>query len=296
MSNIIVFYHNVSKNTPCPDGIFSAAVAHKYFGNQISTEVKYIGCCYVPKGEIPPEYDIPQSGDTVYILDFSFEHWVLQDWLDRDITFKLIDHHEKKMQELLGMRSLEDMIVFNNYKCGAILTWEYFFPNKPIPAILAYIDDRDRWQHRLPYTHEIHAAAGALGRSFELFSMLEPLSSDQLVAVLGKLGAREVAAKKKKIEELASAYEWRNIQGHEVPVVKLAPNEEWARSEVSHYLYEKFPEAPFAACYYISEEDGTSQIWGAYNNPDSDFDIQPIAKSLGGDGHASACGWIVRRG
>lgn len=294
MSNIIVFYHNVSKNTPCPDGIFSAAVAHKYFGNQISTEVKYIGCCYVPKGEIPPEYDIPQSDDTVYILDFSFEHWVLQDWLDRDITFKLIDHHEKKMQELLGMRSLEDMIVFNNYKCGAILTWEYFFPNKPIPAILAYIDDRDRWQHRLPYTHEIHAAAGALGRSFELFNMLEPLSSDQLVAVLGKLGAREVAAKKKKIEELASAYEWRNIQGHEVPVVKLAPNEAWACSEVCQYLYLKYPEASFTAAWYDDEE---GQKWSLRSNAEgNNFDTTTISVAMQGGGHRNASGYLIRKG
>ena len=195
------------------------------------------------------------------------------------------------MQELLGMRSLEEMIVFNNYKCGVILTWEYFFPDKPVPAILKYIDDRDRWQHKLPATHEIHAAVSAIGRNFDVFSMLEPLSSDQLVAVLSKLGAREVAAKKKKVEELASSYNWQNIQGYEVPVVKLSENEAWACSEVCEYLYLKFQEAKFSAAYYDTEE---GQKWSLCSN--GKFDTTTVSRAFGGDGHAPASGYLIRNG
>lgn len=278
-----IFYHMMSPTTPCPDGIFAAGVAYRRFGDN----AKYHGCCYIKAGDRPPEADIPQPSDMVYVLDFSFEAWVLAEWTNRGVSFKIIDHHENKMLELLGKRELTDMIVFDNNKCGAILAWEYFFSQERIPAILYYIDDRDRWQHKLPYTKEIHAAVGALGRNFDLVKMLLPLSQDQLINVFSKLGARELELKEKIIAELCNKYQLVTIGDYLVPTVYLDESDPKIPSDICSYLFKQFTGFPVAACYY---KEGNKEKWELRSN--GDFDVSELARSFGGDGHKSAAGFI----
>ncbi|HEY9597795.1 MAG TPA: DHHA1 domain-containing protein [Cyanophyceae cyanobacterium] len=283
----IVFYHMMSAKTPCPDGIASAWAARTVLGNK----AEYIGCCYGSKGETPPQLDIPQSGDRVYILDFSFEANVLETWKERGVKITLIDHHKDKMEALLGYAPLEDLIVFDNSKCGAVLTWEYFYEDVPVPAFLWYIDDRDRWQHQLPYTKEIHAAVGKLGRTFQVFDVLSTLTQDELIWLLGDLGKKEIEQRDKQIAKLAEQYQWIELAGHSIPTVHLAPNDAWATSEVCQKLYLQFPDAPFTACYY---EESDSVKWGLRSNPKgNNFDVAAIARQFGGDGHRNAAGFSI---
>lgn len=280
----IVFYHMMSATTPCPDGIASAWAARTVLGD----EAEYIGCCYGSKGEVPPQFDIPQSGDRVYIVDFSFDIPVLESWRKRGCEITLIDHHKDKMEALLGYAPLADIITFDNLKCGAILTWEHFRP-EPVPAFLYYIDDRDRWQHKLPHTKEIHAAVGKLGRTFEVFDVLATLTQDELIGLLSGLGKAEVEQRAKQIEKLADRFEWKMLAGHQIPVVELQSSDAWATSEVCQHLYNQFPEASFSACYYCEGEDIK---WGLRSNSKgNDFDVAAIARQFGGDGHKNAAGF-----
>jgi hypothetical protein len=271
-----VFYHMMSLKTPCPDGIASAWAARTVLGDA----AEYIGCCYGSKGEVPPQMDLPQSGDRVYIVDFSFDIPVLEEWKNRGVEITLIDHHKDKMESLLGYAPLEDLIIFDNFKCGAILTWEYFHKDEPVPAFLEYIDDRDRWQHKLLYTKEIHAGVGKLGRTFQVFDVLSTLTQDELIWLLEGIGRTEVEQRARQIAELAKQFEWKELAGYEIPVVHLAPNYAWATSEVCQVLYLQFPEAPFTACYY---SEGEAVKWGLRSNSKgNDFDVAAIASQFGG--------------
>jgi oligoribonuclease NrnB/cAMP/cGMP phosphodiesterase (DHH superfamily) len=282
-----VFYHMMSPQTPCPDGIASAWAARTILGN----EAQYIGCCYTSKGEIPPQMDLPQPGDRVYVVDFSFNIPVLEEWQKRGVEITLIDHHKDKMETLLGYAPLKDLIIFNNEKCGAILTWEYFHKDEPVPAFLYYIDDRDRWQHKLPYTKEIHAAVGKLGRSFEAFDVLSSLSQNELISLLKGIGCKEVEQRAKQITELAKQFQWKELAGYKIPVVHLSPNNAWATSEVCQALYLQFPEAPFTACYY---PEGEAVKWGLRSNSKgNNFDVAAIASQFGGGGHRNAAGFQI---
>ncbi len=278
----------MSANTPCPDGIASAWAARTVLGD----EAEYIGCCYGKKGESPPQFDIPQAGDRLYIVDFSFDIPILEAWQERGVEITLIDHHKDKMEALLGYAPLADIITFDNTKCGAILTWEYFHPGEPVPAFLWYIDDRDRWQHKLPFTKEVHAAVGKLGRTFSVFDVLATLTQDQLIGLMSPLGGREVEERAKKIEELASQFEWKNLADYQIPVVHLQQKDAWATSEVCQILYNQFPDAPFTACYY--GEDGSVK-WGLRSNSKgNNFDVAAIARQFGGDGHHNAAGFSIQ--
>jgi oligoribonuclease NrnB/cAMP/cGMP phosphodiesterase (DHH superfamily) len=283
----IVFYHMMSAKTPCPDGIASAWVVRTVLGDGAD----YIGCCYGSKGEVPPQMDIPQAGDRLYIVDFSFDIPVLEEWKKRGVEITLIDHHKDKMEALLGYAPLEDLIIFDNEKCGALLTWEYFHPYEFVPAFLRYIDDRDRWQHKLPYTKEIHAAVGKLGRTFQVFDALSTLTQDELIWLLSGLGKQEVEQRTKQIEALAAQFEWKELAGYKIPVVHLQQKDAWATSEVCQHLYLQFPDAPFTACYY-SEDSGVK--WGLRSNSKgNDFDVAAIARQFGGDGHRNAAGFSI---
>lgn len=55
-------------------------------------------------------------------------------------------------------------LTFNTQKSGAILAWEAFQKEAPIPDLIRYVDDRDRWVWLLPFSEEISEALGHLIR------------------------------------------------------------------------------------------------------------------------------------
>lgn len=284
---IRVFFHNVSENVPCPDGIAAAWVVGRAYPRD---NIEFVGCEY--QKTIP----VVLSGDVVYVVDFSFPAEVLEEWLSIGARVTVIDHHEAKMRELMGVASLQEIITFDNSKCGALLTWEYFFPAKEPPAFLRYIDDRDRWQHLLPFTHEIHAATGKLGRTFEVFDVLAKLSQNELIALLGKLGTDALEERRQSVERIAERHEiWDELAGIEYPegfpVVVLQESEGWATSDVCSVLYKRFPSAPFVACVTYKPD---AEVWSLRSDQHgNNTDVAAIAQQLGGGGHRNAAGFRI---
>lgn len=285
--SIKVFYHMVSPTTPCPDGIAAAWVCRKLFEG--FKDVQFVGCEYQ---KTVPEV---KRGDIVYVVDFSFPAEVLEEWKAIAEEVFVIDHHENKMKELLGIASLQDIITFDNSKCGALLAWETFFEAPP-PPFLLYINDRDLWNHELPFTHEIHAATGKLGRTFEVFDVLAELSSDQLITFLGKLGTDALEERRKAVEQIAKRHRiWEAVAGHkDIPVVELQESDGWATSDVCSVLYKQYPEAPFVAC--VTYKAG-GMVWSLRSDKDgNNTDVAAIAQQFGGGGHRNAAGYKITIG
>ncbi len=88
------------------------------------------------------------TDEPVIIVDFSLQS--SGDWgrlIERTYHIIWIDHHEsaiKKAPKWLWERA---MVCANTDRCGAWLTWEYFFRDKKIPTVLHLIDAWDRWTH-----------------------------------------------------------------------------------------------------------------------------------------------------
>jgi len=129
---MIVIHHNDL------DGICAAAIVNRKFKD--SNEIKFISTTYSKRINL----SIVLENETVFILDYSFQH--LDDWenlLKRTSDIIWIDHHissinnEKYPHHLKGVRE--------NNKSGALLTWEYLFPNEKIPLSVEYINDFDLW-------------------------------------------------------------------------------------------------------------------------------------------------------
>ena len=59
----------------------------------------------------------------------------------------VIDHHKTAQKELCDIPKKYQ--IFNMNKSGAVLAWEYFFPDEEVPLLFLYIQDRDIWTKKL---------------------------------------------------------------------------------------------------------------------------------------------------
>ena len=146
---------------------------------------------------------------------------------------------------------------------------------------------RDLWNWELDETYAVHEALGALGRKFALLDRLAPMTREQLLWFLLPIGEPLAAPKQKLVQEVADRFEWADVAGYKVPLVKLQPTEDRLVSEVCTVLYKRFPAAPFTACLM---SDGISYGLRSDKNGNN-TDVGAIAKSQGGGGHRNASGF-----
>ncbi|MBN3875281.1 hypothetical protein [Nostoc sp. JL23] len=275
--NTKIIYHNIKPDFPCPDGI-----AASWCVNKVYPEAELIGWQYQSE-ELP----IVEKGDRLIIVDFSFNKEILQQWADMGCEIVVIDHHKTAKSMLEGFAG--GILRFDMTKCGAVLTWEYFFPNKPMPVFLGYVQDQDLWEWKLPHSEAVREAFAVLWRSFELFDQLEHLGQEEFLDYMVPIGQPRLDEKRKKVEAIALRHIWMELAGYSIPVVALASGEERLRSDVCAWLYKEYPEAAFSASYRI--EDGVEH-WDLRSDKDGgNFDVSAIATQFNGGGHRNASGF-----
>jgi oligoribonuclease NrnB/cAMP/cGMP phosphodiesterase (DHH superfamily) len=150
---IFVLYH-----ANCQDGFGAAWAARDFFGDSAT---------YIPVQYGDPLPEMP-DGSAVYIVDFSYDRATLEALSTRVEKLVVLDHHKTAKAELDGL----PFATFDMNKSGAVLTWEYFNPGEPPPALLLYIQDRDLWRWKLPDSREISAALTLEPRDFRHWDRL----------------------------------------------------------------------------------------------------------------------------
>ena len=258
-----VLYH-----AGCDDGFGAAYAIWLKYGYQ----AKYIPVQY---GQDFPEVS---PGETVYVVDFSYPRDILQDIADR-CKLVVLDHHKTAMDDLVDLPFAH----FDMNKSGAVLAWEYFHPNKPIPILLEYVQDYDLWTKELPNTEENKAWRGSFTRTFERWQTMDLIvSRGDTWKIEGEAILR--SEKMHVQHRVAQAFEV-TIDTH----VVLAVNETQYFSEVAGELA-KNTRYPFGACFFI-RADGL-KIWSLRSDRTlGDFDVSEVAKLRGGGGHRNAAGF-----
>jgi uncharacterized protein len=284
-----IIYHQIKKGVNCPDGYAAAWVCHKYYG-----DCEIIGCWYQCADEDLPTFE---KGDRAVIVDFSFPADVLERWSNAGVEILLIDHHKTAMEHLGDVSQFSahfnGQIKFDMGECGATLAWKHFFPDKAVPLFLEYVKDRDLWNKVLPNSDAIHEVVSRLGRSFDLYDLLEkydnPLTN---MTTLADLGDVLLAPKRKEIAAIANRATLAPFLEHEnIPIVLLAGDgsEDRLTSDICEFLYTKlFPASPFVAC---RTSDNSWSLRSNKNHPEGGFDVGALAKAQGGGGHRNAAGF-----
>lgn len=263
MSNTLVIYHG-----NCADGFTSAWVVSK-----IHPDAEFYAGFY----QNPPP-DV--TGKVVYIVDFSYKRPVMEEIVSKALKVIHIDHHDTAIKDMAGFEApnFETYYSPENTESGAMLAWKYFYPNIEVPAFIKHIDDRDRWQFKLPGTREIQANVFSYDYTFENWDMLFNQDLDEQIRE-GTAIERKMA---KDIRELMGVVVRRMvIAGHNVPVANIPYQ---FGSDMCHALAKN---EPFAAYYYdkpSGREFGLRSVEGGIH-------VGNIATLYGGGGHEHASGF-----
>ena len=268
----LVIYHH-----PCLDGFTAAWAAKQAMGNTAD----YVPGNYGNDGTLP---DVDNR--LVYLVDFSYPRNVMIELARRASKVIVLDHHlsaQKDLEPLLEDGTIEGE--FDMDRSGAMITWNWFFLDKPAPEFIEYVQDRDLWTKVLPYCEEINLAMFAYEYTFENWDNIAATPIDMLrdegIAIHRK--------HMKDVRELTEQVQYMTIAGFEnVPTVNA---NYFYGSDLCALLSES---EPFAAYYWHNSEG--QYVFGLRSNKDFEnvVDVSVIAKAFGGGGHANAAGFRIK--
>lgn len=268
----LVIYHH-----PCLDGFTSAWAAKQALGNT----AEYIPGSYGNDGELP---DV--DGRVVYMLDFAYPLDVMITLADRASKVIVLDHHlsaQKDLEPLLDNGTIEGEFDMN--RSGAMMTWNWFFPDRDPPAFIEYVQDRDLWTKKLPLCEEVNMAMFSYDYTFENWDQIASRNIDDLKQDGIAIWRKHI----KDVRELTEQVQYMTICGYEnVPTVNA---NYFYGSDLCGLLSEA---CPFAAYYWVNSEG--EYVFGMRSCKDFEgaVDVSVIAKSFNGGGHAHAAGFRIK--
>lgn len=290
MSKVLCIYH-----ANCADGFGAAWVVRRALD-----DVEFHPGVY---GEDPPDV----TGRDVLMVDFSYKRPVIEAMAKAAHSILILDHHKTAAADLNGFnrappwgvwraaneggqlsQNVRVVALFDMERSGAGLTWDYFNPGKPRPALIDHIEDRDLWRFNLPRTREIQAAIFSYPYDFGIWDDLIARCDRQHdgwdLAIEGEAIERK---HHKDIAELLKVGQRRMIiAGHDVPVCNLPYT---LSSDAGHAMGRG---EKFAACYM---DTPAGRVFSLRSAPDG-IDVSDIAKLFGGGGHKNAAGFTVAHG
>lgn len=276
---IIVVYHIVSKSLNCDDGFAAAFAAWLKF----KEGAEYIGATY--STNIPLSMFVDK---TVYFVDFCFGLETMDAIAQVADSLVVLDHHKTSF-EAVGHRPYAKL---SNSKSGAVLSWNYFHPDTPVPTIFEHIQDNDLWLHKDPHTKAFIERLKTMPYTFESwhtflskFTHNNKMPSDAYRTFIKEGMILEEQAQVRS-EQLASEAVPISLLGKHG--LAVCANKFFANS-VCEILAQK--SGTFGASYFI-RADGKVEV--SLRSVKGVFDVECIAKQFGnGGGHSSAAAFAI---
>ena len=267
----LIIYHG----RRCPDGFGAALAAWLYYG---ADGAEFLG---LDHGDIESMADLPAiDARAVYILDFSFSADILRGIEERAAKLVMLDHHKSAAEKLTGFACRCGVVHFDMNKSGARLSWEFFHPDQPVPMLLQYIEDRDIWKWEFPESAAFLSALDMEPQDFVRWQEIAAFTPAQIDSFMARGGAMDEKYRKlaADIAEGAQPVTFNGIEGLMVNCPGMF------HSLVGNMLSEK--NGTFALMWSASTK-GVKVGLRAQRN----FDCIALAESMGGGGHAQACGF-----
>ena len=300
MTPLILYHAN------CTDGFGAAWAAFQKFGANAS----YIPVQYGTSTKSVEEqwgefyahlYGAPLDRD-IYILDFSLPPDVLSllqlhqqrqsVGLNYPTKVVMLDHHESAMRQWTteDTRKLSKLgsgteIQFDMDRSGAGMAWDYFLYSAR-PMLVNYIEDRDLWKFKLPYTKAFCAGLQMVKQEFEEWDKIVSSHSETIKVI--DSGEAILKFQQGQIDKSSSDSSLKSITL--CGVKGLACNCNNNVSEVGSAIARK--SGTFSLTFFIKDQEVICSLRSI-----APFNVANIAKTFGGGGHAQAAGFkmpIVR--
>lgn len=275
--NFVIYHAN------CCDGTgsaFSFYLFNKHRTKKISN-VQYHAAFH---GSKPPDV----TGKNVLICDFSYKREVLFDMIKKANKLLIIDHHISAEKELSEID--ETYQIFDMTHSAAYLTWKYFFPNKQVPKLIQYIEDRDIWKKELEYIDEFSAWFFTLPHDFEIY---DKYCDDKLLMEM-------IKTKGIFYKELNDFY-IVNASSSIVPKFTKINNKFYfiaylnatiLKSDIGNKIFDIFPNIDFSAIYNINDRNNCTKF--SLRSTNKHVDVSTLSSYLGGGGHRNASGVVIK--
>lgn len=267
----LILYHGHK----CPDGFAAALAAWLFYEGQ----AEFLG---LDHGDIKSVDDLPAlHGRAVYILDFSFTPDIMRGIEERAAKLVMLDHHKSAADKLTGFACRCGIVHFDMNKSGAKLAWEFFQPEKAVPDLVRFVEDRDIWVWQYPESAGFLSALDMELFDFVRWQEIASMDADQQTRYIARGQAMDEKYRKlaSGIAEGAQPIVFNGVRG----LMVNAPG-------VFHSLIGET----------LSKQSGTfALMWSTDKSgivkvglrSQKGFNCIPFAESMGGGGHAQACGF-----
>lgn len=269
-ANPLVIYHD-----KCADGFGAALAAWLFFEGR----GEYLGLAH---GKVQSVSELPPlEGRAVYILDFSFSADLLQSIDDAAAKLVMLDHHKSAADKLGTFKCRCGIVHFDMTQSGAKLAWRFFQPERPLPDLVRFVEDRDIWTWQYPESAAFLAALDMEPFEFARWAEIASFSPEQSAAFRERGGAMN-----EKFMSLC-----HDIARNATPITfngqsGLMVNCPGAfSSEVGDLLATQC--GTFALLWNCTK-DAIVKVSLRSVRP---FNVIPLAEAMGGGGHAQACGF-----
>ena len=273
----------------CADGFTAAWIISRALGD----DVEFHGGVYQ---DPPPDV----TGRDVIMADFSYNRPVLLEMAAKAKSILILDHHASAQTDLAELHTLGPGafydgwlncgsnigVLFDMNRSGAGITWDFFHPGEPRPALVNYVEDRDLWRFKLEGSREISAYVFAHDYEFGIWEAIATVLKDPngLQQAINAGGAIELKHHKDVAELVGVCKRRMKIGGVEVWGASLPYT---LTSDAGHLM--AADGEPFAACYWDTPEGRVFSL----RSRDNGADVSLIAKQYGGGGHPHASGFRV---
>ena len=263
-ADTLVIYHG-----RCGDGFTAAWAAWRALGNRAE---------YLPADHAcPPVVDV--RGRRVFVLDFAFRRATLQQMAAQAQALILLDHHRSAAQDLRGL----PFAYVDESKCGALLAWEHFHPQRPAPMLVRHVNERDLGRWRLADSRPYLAWVEGIPRTFRNWDRLARMREEEYRIVI-KLGARQLAEDSHRIDELVRSATPLTLLSLSALAVRCPPN---LVCEVGPQLAKRC--GGIGLCWMPLTADRVTVSVRSV----AGVDVSAIARRFGGGGHAHAAGFVI---
>jgi hypothetical protein len=263
----------------CPDGFGAAWAVWRAWGDDAD---------YVARGHDDPLRPESFAGKRVVFVDISLENGLLRRLGALAGEVVVLDHHVSSLRNFEADPSLArelahdgHRVLFDLSHSGAVLAWQHFHPDRPLPDLLRYVEDQDLWSWKLPCSEEVNAALGSHPRRFEVWDELAARPIESLAAE----GAPIVRAHQTDVRRLLRTAHPVALGTKRIEAV----NSPLLRSAVGHELAVRATfGSPWGLVYRLSQDRVDVSLYSI-----GDLDVSALARSWGGGGHRNAAGFSV---
>ena len=274
MTKSICFHHND------PDGHASGAIVKYALGDDVTLiESDYDGT--------PIPWDLVEAAEQVIVTDFSFSVEDMKGLAEgRELVW--IDHHKSAMEEFEGIAD-EWPGIRDLSEAACVLTWQYYFPEKPVPRAIVLIGDRDIWRWAEKDTGAFGSSLYNQDHHANNAEFWKPLLEDHQLT-LDKMIAEGAWLREITLRDVDHLMEARSFEVEFEGYKTLAVNRR-GTGDIGNYGRDRGYEIVYTYADKM-QVDGLSTVVTLYSNK---IDVSVIAKRYGGGGHAGASGFSFPR-